>query len=257
MSKNIKAKKHFGQHFLKDPKTSEKIAKSLISNYDLLIEIGPGTGILTNYLTKDARFLAIEIDKEAYSFLIANNVLTENQIKNFDFLKLDLKSILKPKTSIIGNFPYNISSQILFKIFENRDLVTEVVGMFQKEVADRIVSKEGSKQYGILSVLLQAFYDVEYLFSLGPNSFNPPPKVDSAVIRLRRNQTKKLNCDEEKFVSIIKQSFNQRRKMIRKSLKSYINSDEIVKNALMTKRPEQLSYNDFVDLTNLLFGENK
>lgn len=253
MSENVRAKKHLGQHFLKDLNISQKIAKSITSDYDLLIEVGPGTGILTNELTRDDKYLAIEIDKESHAFLLENEILNENQIWLADFLKLDFVQVLKPKTVIIGNFPYNISSQILFKVYENKSKVIEVVGMFQKEVAERIASKEGSKQYGILSVLLQAFYDIEYLFTVPPSSFNPPPKVESAVIRLKRNNVEKLDCDEEKFKSIVKQSFNHRRKMLRKSLKQYVISDEIAENPLMTQRPEQLSCSEFIELTNLLF----
>lgn len=249
----VKAKKHLGQHFLKDESISQRIAESIKSDYDKLIEIGPGTGVLTKYLDKSKSFTAIEIDKESYDYLIDNAYLDETQIIYGDFLRLDSKDLFTKKTAIVGNFPYNISSQIVFKIFENRDSIIEMVGMFQKEVAERIASENGNRSYGILSVLIQAYYDVEYLFTVNEDVFIPPPKVKSGVIRLTRNSVDKLGCDEAKFVSIVKQSFGQRRKMIRKSLKSHIKDDSLLETDLFKSRPEELSVKQFVELTNILF----
>lgn len=249
----VRAKKHLGQHFLKDENISKRIADSIQGDFNTVVEIGPGTGVLTKYLNHHNNFKAIELDNESYEFLLDEGILNENQLYNEDFLKMNYNDLFDENTALVGNFPYNISSQILFRVYENRHLVSQMIGMFQKEVAERIVANPGSKTYGILSVLTQAFYNTEYLFTVHENSFNPPPKVKSAVIRLKRNSVEKLNCDEEKFLMIVKQSFNQRRKMIRKSLKAYINDESLTDTKLFTSRPEHLSVEKFVELTNLLF----
>ena len=249
----VKPKKSLGQHFLIDKNITEKIAKSLI-NKDKLIEVGPGEGALTDFFIKDENidFVAIETDKEAFEFLKEKYPLQEEKFVLADFLKLDLTQFFDKEFSIIGNFPYNISSQILFKVIDNKEIVTEVVCMIQKEVAERIASKEGNKQYGILSVLLQAYYNIEYLFTVNENVFNPPPKVKSGVIRVTRNSTTKLNCDEKLFKQVVKTSFNQRRKMLRVSLKSMLNNIDVSKYNIFTKRPEQLTVAEFVTLTNIV-----
>ncbi len=249
----VKPKKSLGQHFLIDKNITEKIAKSLI-NKDKLIEVGPGEGALTDFFIKDENidFVAIETDKEAFEFLKEKYPLQEEKFVLADFLKLDLTQFFDKEFSIIGNFPYNISSQIFFKVIDNKEIVTEVVCMIQKEVAERIASKEGNKQYGILSVLLQAYYNIEYLFTVNENVFNPPPKVKSGVIRVTRNSTTKLNCDEKLFKQVVKTSFNQRRKMLRVSLKSMLNNIDVSKYNIFTKRPEQLTVAEFVTLTNIV-----
>ena len=249
----VKPKKSLGQHFLIDKNITEKIALSL-NKVDRVIEVGPGEGALTDYYIKkeNTEFFAVETDREAYAFLLGKYPFQEDKFILADFLKLDLSTIFDTNFSIIGNFPYNISSQIFFKVIENRELVDEVVCMIQKEVAERIASKEGSKAYGILSVLLQAYYDIEYLFTVHENVFNPPPKVKSGVIRVTRNSVKKLDCDEIKFKQIVKMSFNQRRKMLRVSLKPMLKDIDVTKYSIFTKRPEQLSVNEFVELTNII-----
>ncbi len=253
----VKPKKHLGQHFLKDDNIARKTVESLLihNNYTKIMEIGAGTGVLTKHLFSDARFetFVIDVDKESIEFL--NNIYpdkTNNIIYN-DFLKINLNEIFDSNFGIIGNFPYNISTQILFKVLEYRAKVDEVVGMFQKEVAERIASKHGNKVYGILSVLLQAFYKIEYLFTVNETVFSPPPKVKSAVIRLTRNDTKKLDCNEQLFFSIVKKGFNQRRKTLRNSLKEFLNGNK-VEHEFFNKRAEQLSVQDFVELTNLIEG---
>ncbi len=251
----VKAKKHLGQHFLKDENISRKIADSLrkTSLYDAVIEVGPGTGALTKYLLngKDFEVVAVEIDKESVVYL--HEKYPELRVLEESFLNLDFDKVSTGDIAVIGNFPYNISTQILFKVYEERHRVPEVVGMFQKEVAERVAEKPGSKKYGILSVLLQAFYDIEYLFTVHENAFIPPPKVKSGVIRLTRNDINKLGCDEKKFKQVVKMAFNQRRKMLRSSLKAIIPKEK-KDNSLLRKRPEQLSVDEFVVLTNLLFG---
>ena len=249
----VKPKKSLGQHFLIDKNITEKIALSLIKT-DRLIEVGPGEGALTDFYIKDENieFFAIETDREAFEFLKEKYPFQENKLILADFLKLDLTTLFDKEFSIIGNFPYNISSQIFFKVIDNKELVSEVVCMIQKEVAERIASKEGNKSYGILSVLLQAYYDIEYLFTVNENVFNPPPKVKSGVIRVTRNATKKLDCDEKFFKQVVKTSFNQRRKMLRVSLKSILQDIDVSKYDIFTKRPEQLTVAEFVELTNLL-----
>ena len=249
----VTPKKRLGQHFLTDLNIAKKIADSLNSRENV-IEVGPGTGVLTEYFIYDrgVNFKAIETDNEAHEFLLEKYSEFADKFILDDFLKLDISSLFDDNYSIIGNFPYNISSQIFFKVIENKERVTEVVGMIQKEVAERIASKEGNKTYGILSVLLQAYYNIEYLFTVNENVFNPPPKVKSAVIRLTRNNVKKLDCDEKLFKQIIKISFNQRRKMLRGSLKQFTNNINVADYDIFTKRPEQLSVAEFIELTNLL-----
>ena len=248
--KQVKPKKHLGQHFLKDFNVSKKIADSLISKkLKNIIEIGPGMGILTQHLiiNKTQTFF-IEIDKESIIYLNKKFPEIKKSIINEDFLKLDLTKF-EPPIGLIGNFPYNISSQILFKLIENRDKIDELVGMFQLEVAKRICAIPGSKTYGILSVLTQAFYSTELLFSLEPHYFNPPPKVDSGVIRLTRKKDFSLPVDEKLFFRVVKTAFNQRRKMLRSSLKSFKLSDTLKEDTIFAMRPEQLSVSEFIKLT--------
>ncbi|MFO7655961.1 MAG: 16S rRNA (adenine(1518)-N(6)/adenine(1519)-N(6))-dimethyltransferase RsmA [Bacteroidales bacterium] len=251
---NVRPKKSLGQHFLTDRNIALKIVGSLSEGCtNNVLEIGPGKGILTGILLDNKQFnlKAVEIDKESVSFL-KTEFHNRLEIIQDDFLRVELNQIFTDCFKVIGNFPYNISSQIFFKILSHRNMVSEVVCMLQKEVAIRIASAPGNKNYGILSVLLQSFYKIEYLFSVGPQVFQPPPKVQSAVIRLRRNEVKKLECDEALFFQLVKSSFNQRRKMLRNSLRNFL-TDSFEDVALLEKRPEQLSVDDFVRLT-LLTG---
>ena len=250
MSK-VRAKKHLGQHFLKDLEIARDIAHSLsLNNYSKVLEIGPGMGVLTQFLIPlDIETFVIEIDKESVSYLKKYYPELDNHLIEGDFLKLPLQEIFKEPIAIIGNFPYNISSQILFKAIDHKDLIPEIVGMFQKEVAERVVSPPGSKKYGIISVLLQCYYDVEYLFTVDETVFNPPPKVKSAVIRLRRNDRDKLDCDEKKFIQVVKTAFGQRRKTLRNALKSLNLVDENTASQYLSLRAEQLSVEDFMNLT--------
>ncbi|WP_276348796.1 16S rRNA (adenine(1518)-N(6)/adenine(1519)-N(6))-dimethyltransferase RsmA [Daejeonella sp. JGW-45] len=252
----VKAKKHLGQHFLTDKNIAEKIVNSLKSadQYEHVLEVGPGMGILSDFLLSrdNPKAYLIDIDTESFNFLKKKYPLLGERLINGDFLELDFKAIFPGKLGIIGNFPYNISSQILFKMLDNRDQVVELVGMFQKEVAERCAEKPGSKEYGILSVFLQAFYKVEYLFSVKPGVFNPPPKVTSAVIRLTRNATEKLDCDEKLFWQVVKAGFNQRRKTLRNALSSLVSKDNMPDDPLFDMRAERLGVDDFVKLTNLV-----
>ena len=252
----VKAKKHLGQHFLTDKNIAEKIVNSLKSTdkYRHVLEVGPGMGILSDYLISrnEPETSLIDIDTESFNFLKKKYHSLGERLINGDFLKLDFKDLFPGKLGIIGNFPYNISSQILFKVLDNRDQVVELVGMFQKEVAERCAEKPGSKEYGILSVFLQAFYKVEYLFSVKPGVFNPPPKVTSAVIRLTRNDVEKLDCDEKLFWQVVKAGFNQRRKTLRNALSSLVNKDNMPDDPLFDLRAERLGVKDFVKLTNLV-----
>ncbi|AUS04817.1 16S rRNA (adenine(1518)-N(6)/adenine(1519)-N(6))-dimethyltransferase RsmA [Pseudotamlana carrageenivorans] len=251
----VKAKKHLGQHFLNDESVAEKIANTLtLEHYKTVLEIGPGMGVLTKYLLKkDLTTYVIEIDTESVAYLQANYLNLAPRIIEKDFLKFDLNDVFKGEPfAIIGNFPYNISTQIVFKTLEMRDQIPEFSGMFQKEVAQRICSKEGSKVYGILSVLTQAFYDAEYLFTVPPNVFNPPPKVDSGVLRLKRKVNFTLPCDEKLFFKTVKTAFQQRRKTLRNSLKTFNISDNLKANPIFGKRPEQLCVEDFIALTQLI-----
>lgn len=248
----VRAKKHLGQHFLTDPNIAKDIVDAFGNekNFKRALEIGPGMGVLTKFLAKrdDLKVQAVDIDQESIDFLIQHEILPKEDIIAADFLKMDLTSSFKDTSlGIIGNFPYNISSQILFKVYENKELIPECVGMFQKEVADRVVSPPGSKVYGITSVLLQAFYDIDYLFTVDKENFDPPPKVQSAVIRLRRNQTQDLGCDEKLFKRIVKMAFNQRRKTLRNSLKAVLQKvDGLKDHELFNQRPEQLGVDEFV-----------
>jgi 16S rRNA (adenine1518-N6/adenine1519-N6)-dimethyltransferase len=248
----VHAKKFLGQHFLKDENIARQIADSLTAATPHVLEIGPGMGVLTKYLynKEGLDFHAIEIDRESVAYL-HEHYPTLHVIEG-DFLALDLSTLFSEPFAVIGNFPYNISSQILFKVFDNRNCIPEVVGMFQKEVAERVAAKPGSKTYGILSVLLSAFYNIEYLFTVHENVFNPPPKVKSAVIRLRRNNVTSLECDETLFVKVVKIGFNQRRKTLRNALKQLSLPLDAVPAQLLSLRAEQLSVNDFITLTKSL-----
>ena len=253
----LKPKRKFGQNFL----TDDNIAKDIVSflsdsKTKTIIEIGPGKGILTKYLLKishkEIKF--VEIDEECVSYLKNKYPNIDKHLINDDFLNINLNSFKQP-LSIIGNFPYNISSQILFKIYENKKIVNEMIGMFQLEVADRICSNYGTKKYGILSVLIQAFFEVKMMKKIKPNSFLPIPKVDSAVIKISK-KTDTINCDEILFKKIVKQSFGQRRKTLRNSLKKFNIPDIKKEDTIFAKRPEQLSVSDFIYLTNLVGNEN-
>jgi 16S rRNA (adenine1518-N6/adenine1519-N6)-dimethyltransferase len=255
----VKAKKHLGQHFLNDENIAEKIANTLsLNGYNDVLEIGPGMGVLTKYLLKkNITTHVIEIDTESVEYLKNNYLNLANRIYEKDFLRYDLNQIFSDKPfAIIGNFPYNISSQIVFKTLEMRHQIPEFSGMFQKEVAQRICSKEGSKVYGILSVLTQAFYDAEYLFTVPPSVFNPPPKVDSGVLLLKRKDNYKLPCDEKLFFKVVKTGFQQRRKTLRNSLKTFNLSDNLKANTIFGQRPEQLNVSQFIELTLLIENDN-
>lgn len=247
----VRAKKHLGQHFLTDLEIAQNIAHSLdTSLHNTILEVGPGMGVLTKYLLNlKSEVFVIEIDKESVRYLKAHFPKLENHIIEGDFLKLPIEDVFQNKVGLIGNFPYNISSQILFKALEHKDKITEIVGMFQKEVAERVASPSGKKAYGIISVLLQCYFDIEYLFTVNEDVFDPPPKVKSAVIRLRRNQRKNLPCDEKKFIRTVKTAFSMRRKTLRNALKSLNLVDEIKAKKFLDLRAEQLSVEDFFELT--------
>lgn len=254
----VKAKKHLGQHFLKDDSICDNIVNQLTDqgSYTKILEIGPGMGALTKSLLKlsNKDIFAMDIDKESIVYLHENfkALSQKDRIIDGDFLKIDLKQIFGDEPfAVAGNFPYNISSQILFKVLDYRDQIPEVVGMFQKEVAERIAHPPGSKAYGILSVFLQAYYDIRYCFTVDEDKFIPQPKVKSGVIHLTRNKVEKLDCDEKLFRNVVKMAFNQRRKTIRNSVKS-MTGDRDTSLPIFDKRPEQLSVNEFVELTNLL-----
>jgi 16S rRNA (adenine1518-N6/adenine1519-N6)-dimethyltransferase len=261
MMNYVSPKKHLGQHFLRDENIAKKIAGSLSrrSEYKTVVEVGPGTGVLTKYLLeeKENETYVVEVDRESIAFLKKNFPLLEARIIEKDFLDFSVSWLPSQLSSlpfaVIGNFPYNISSQILFKVLEYKNQVPEVVGMFQKEVAERIASPPGNKTYGILSVLMQAFYKIEYLFTVNPSVFYPPPKVKSAVIRLTRNDVTHLDCDEELFLKVVKTGFNQRRKTLRNALSVFgVKDSEFGENTILDKRAEQLSVNDFVKLTRMI-----
>lgn len=256
----MRAKKSFGQHFLTNEPIAQRIAGSLqsASGQHRVLEVGPGMGMLTKYLLeKDIDLRVVEADEDMVAYLEANYASLHGRIISEDFLKLDLKSVFpsadptlpQPQFSLIGNFPYNISSQIVFKMVENRPLVPELVGMFQKEMAQRIIAPPGGKDYGVISVLTQAFYDGKYLFSVGNRNFNPPPKVLSGVIRLVRRDAP-IGCDEQRFRAVVKQAFSQRRKMLRNTMKPFIADPAVLEEVFFTQRPEVLAVQDFVDLTN-------
>ena len=252
----VRAKKNLGQHFLRSSDTAKIIADCLPLVCGNCLEIGPGMGILTKHLLeKDINLKVIEIDGESIDFLLANAVIASNQCIQGDFLKLPMTEFFGGEPfMVMGNFPYNISSQIMFKVIENRELVPAVAGMFQREVARRICSPAGSKEYGILSVLIQAFYDTQYHFTVDEHEFNPPPKVKSGVISMVRKENYTLPCDEKLFFEVVKTSFNQRRKTLNNSLKKLLN-DKKIEESIGLKRPEQLSVDDFIQLTNFIAEE--
>jgi len=252
----MKAKKSYGQHFLTSEVISERIADSLelTDTYNDVLEVGPGQGMLTKYLLKgNYNLKVVEADRDMVTYLNLHYPELSENIISEDFLKLKLEEVMGDNFAVIGNFPYNISSQIVFKILICRDFVPEMVGMFQKEMAERIVAPPGSKTYGVISVLTQAFYDGKYLFTVKPGSFNPPPRVNSAVIRLTRKPNyEDLGCDHKLFRQIVKLSFGQRRKMLRNTMKSLIKGSPILEEPLFRERPEQLSVEAFIELTNLV-----
>ena len=264
--KQVRPKKNLGQHFLTDLSIAKRIADTVDACPDIpVLEVGPGMGVMTQYLvTKPRPFKVVEIDRESVAYLKntlfkEQGVESEDQEKPIiegDFLRMDLREVFGGQQFVLtGNYPYDISSQIFFKMLDNRDLIPCCTGMIQHEVAVRMASQPGNKQYGILSVLIQAWYDVEYLFTVEPGVFNPPPKVQSAVIRMTRNKIQKLGCDEELFKRVVKTAFNQRRKMLRVSLRQILQSEAIqmiADSMFSTLRPEQLSIQQFVELTNLV-----
>jgi 16S rRNA (adenine1518-N6/adenine1519-N6)-dimethyltransferase len=254
----VRPKKHLGQHFLVD----QNIAAKIVAQLQLpgavteVLEVGPGMGVLTQYLLQQEKFRTtiLDIDQESIAYLRQHFPALEDRIIHADFLQADLSSLFPGKFSLIGNFPYNISSQIFFKVLEHRQQVVEVVGMIQKEVAERIASKHGSKVYGIMSVLLQAFYDIEYKFTVSEQVFHPKPKVLSAVIRLERNRTENLGCSEKLFFSVVKQAFHTRRKTLRNALRSFNLPPEVTAHPFFDLRAEQLSVQDFITLTGMVEG---
>jgi 16S rRNA (adenine1518-N6/adenine1519-N6)-dimethyltransferase len=251
----VRAKKNLGQHFLNDQNIAQNIVEGLRAEQTKkVLEVGPGMGVLTRFLLKNKQYetSVVEIDRESVDYLQEHFPELKERIISADFLRLDLGKIYNEPFAVIGNFPYNISSQIFFKILEYRNQIPEVVGMLQKEVAERLAAPPGSKTYGILSVFLQAYYNIEYLFTVHEYVFTPPPKVKSGVIRLTRNEREKLGCDEKLFMSIVKMAFNQRRKTLRNSLKSLIKTEEQKTNPIFDKRPEQLGVADFEFLTRML-----
>lgn len=265
----VRPKKALGQHFLTEDSIAQNIVDALICPEDAptdVLEVGPGMGVLTGKLLQrsDLKLKAVELDSESVDYLLVNYPEIEGSLIQADFLKLDLDILFPEKFFVIGNFPYNISSQIFFKILEYRERVPQVVCMIQREVAQRIAEKPGSKTYGILSVLLQAWYDIEYLFTVNEGAFNPPPKVKSAVIRLRRNSRKSLGCDEALFKTIVKTSFGLRRKTLRNSLKNMVlakasreawsdeKTSEFLSQEVFDLRPERLGVEEFVALSNML-----
>lgn len=247
----VRAKKHLGQHFLTDENIAKKIADTLsLEGYQKVLEIGPGMGVLTKYLLeKPVETFVVEIDRESVVYLNEHYKDLKNHILSEDFLKYDFKETFGSEPfAIIGNFPYNISSQIVFKVLEMRNQVPEFAGMFQKEVAERICEKPGNKTYGILSVFAQTFYETEYLFTVSEQVFSPPPKVKSGVMRMRRKESFDLGCEEKLFFRVVKTAFNQRRKTLRNSLKGLL-SDEIKDEEVFSLRPERLSPEDFIMIT--------
>lgn len=252
----VRPKKFLGQHFLKDQNIAAKIVESLLltGGKNSVLEIGPGTGVLTRLLAAKSEIdlRLIEIDRESVAYLREHYPQLKDKIVEGDFLEMGVDQIFSGEFKIIGNFPYNISSQIFFKVLEHHNQVTQVVCMLQKEVADRMAEKEGSKTYGILSVLLQAYYHIEYLFKVSPGVFHPPPKVMSAVIRLTRNSRSQLGCDEALFKKVVKQSFQNRRKTLRNALKALTLEASIYALPLMDQRAEQLSVDQFISLTQLI-----
>jgi 16S rRNA (adenine1518-N6/adenine1519-N6)-dimethyltransferase len=253
--REIRPKKSLGQHFLKDLSVAERIAGALPETTELpVLEIGPGTGVLTQFLLKNRQQLTIvEFDKESVTYLNRHYPELQGRIIEADFLKLDLNTLFPAQFAVIGNYPYNISSQIFFKVLEYKDKIPFCAGMLQKEVAERLAAPAGTKACGIITALLQVWYDVEYLFTVEPEVFDPPPKVKSAVIRMTRNKRTALNCDETLFKTVVKTAFNQRRKTLRNSLKSLLwEKNSISTLPVFDKRPEQLSVEEFIELTNRL-----
>ena len=253
--KEVRPKKSLGQHFLKDLSIAERIAGVLPESPDLpVLEVGPGTGVLTQFLLKNKHDLTVvELDKESVKYLDEHYLELKGRIIEADFLKLDLNTLYTGSFYVIGNYPYNISSQIFFKVLDYKDKVPCCAGMLQKEMAERMASKPGKKAYGIISVLLQAWFDIEYLFTVEPEVFDPPPKVRSAVIKITRNTRTALDCDEALFKTVVKTAFNQRRKTLRNSLKSLLGKDNNISSLpIFDRRPEQLSVEEFVELTNLI-----
>lgn len=251
----VKAKKNLGQHFLKDKEIARRVAATLDEVAELpILEVGPGTGMLTQFLLEKGKDLTVvEIDRESVAYLREHFPQLEGKILEEDFLRMDFTKHFTGSFCVTGNYPYHISSQIFFKVLDNRDRVPCCTGMIQKEVAQRLAAPPGSKTYGILSVLLQAWYDVEYLFTVDEHAFIPPPKVKSAVVRLSRNKRRRLACDEKLFKTVVKTGFNQRRKMLRNSIKSLLpEGQSLPDDPLLTLRPEQLSVQQFEELTNLL-----
>jgi 16S rRNA (adenine1518-N6/adenine1519-N6)-dimethyltransferase len=247
--KVVRAKKYLGQHFLNDINIAKRTTDLLKHRVNQnILEVGPGMGMLTQYLIEKKNLKLIEIDLESIVYLKTKFLNIEKKIIEGDFLKINIKNIFKSEISIIGNFPYNISSQILFKVYENKDIIFELVGMFQKEVAERIISNSGKKR-GILSVFIQTFYNVEYCFTIEAESFSPPPKIKSSVIKLSRNSREKLDCDPVLFKNIVKSAYNQRRKTLRNALKGFNlkNNDEITN--LLKLRAEKLSVDEFIKIT--------
>lgn len=250
----MRAKKSYGQHFLNSEAIARRIAQSLklTSTYHRVLEVGPGRGMLTRFLLERPEFelFAVEADPEMVLYLRKHFPELKGQLIEGDFLKLPLDEVFREESfGLIGNFPYNISSQILFRMLEYRHLIPEMAGMFQKEVAERVVAGPGSKTYGVISVLIQAFYEGEYLFGVDKSKFSPPPKVQSAVIRLIRREQQSLECDESLFRQVVKTAFSQRRKMLRNTMKTFIKGDDLLKDPFFTQRPEKLSVEDFVELT--------
>lgn len=260
--KQVRPKKNLGQHFLTDLSIAKRIADTVDTPYSDLpvLEVGPGMGVMTQYLVEKPRpFKVVEIDRESVAYLNEHFPQLRENILGEDFLRMDLQKVFDGQQFVLtGNYPYDISSQIFFKMLDNKDLIPCCTGMIQREVALRIASEPGTKAYGILSVLIQAWYDVEYLFTVEPDVFNPPPKVQSAVIRMTRNKVEHLNCDENLFKRVVKTVFNQRRKMLRVSLRQLVHCKEerdtqdFFSDPIMTKRPEQLTIQQFVELTNMV-----
>ncbi len=255
MKSEVRAKKNLGQHFLKSSVTARDIVECLPFICGNCLEIGPGMGILTiHLLNKPVRLKVIEIDGESIDYLLSQHIVTPKHCIQGDFLQLPMSEFFGGEQFlIIGNFPYNISSQIMFKVIENRNMVPALAGMFQREVARRICSPAGSKEYGILSVLVQAFYETKYQFTVDEYEFNPPPKVKSGVITIIRKENYTLPCDENLFIQVVKTSFNQRRKTLNNSLKKML-GDKHLEESIGQKRPEQLSVDDFIELTNFIAG---
>lgn len=251
---SVRAKKHLGQHFLNDKNAAQRIVDALTPSlgFNQVLEVGPGMGVLSDFLLQNTNYetFLIDVDDESIEFLADKYPELGNRLIHGDFLNLDFGQYFGDKMAVIGNFPYNISSQILFKILEERQRVVEMVGMFQKEVAERCVAKPGNKEYGILSVFLQAYYDVSYLFTVKAGAFNPPPKVLSGVMRMVRNDKESLDCDEKLFWRVVKAGFNQRRKTLRNALSGVIPKEQMSDSPLYELRAERLDVNDFVQLTN-------